>query len=158
MTPELLLKLKNQYQTLFPDGHGVAYSELNDIENKIGKILPNDFREVASFYNGGIIGGYSLYTITSDAENEYGIVNRTEVLREVINLPKKYLPLYCEYGLIYLNLDNDSPNFGQVVYCDNEEAQNLFNPTYPKSPYWTFPSFFYFFEFLIKEEEKIRKE
>lgn len=154
MSSDLLLKLRNKYQKLFPDEIGVTYLELNDIENKIDIKLPEDFREIASFYKGGIIGGYSLYTVTSDIENEYGIINRTQALRETINLPKEYLPLYCEYGLIYLDLDNGSSNFGKVIYCDNEEAQSLYNQAYPKNPYWVFPSYLHFFEFLVKEEEK----
>lgn len=155
---EVIAKLKTHYESLFPEDKGVSQEELDSIEKKLEVTLPRDFRDIASFYSGGMIGGQSIYTITSDPNNEYGISNRTIVFREAINLPQKILPLYFEYGFIYMDLDDHSKNYKKVIYCATEEAQSLCESAYPQNVYRVYSSFTDFFEYLIEQEEKDRQQ
>jgi hypothetical protein len=53
-------QLRDQYIILFgqePAKDGV----LDQIERELDVVLPTDFREICSFYSGGIVGGISHY-------------------------------------------------------------------------------------------------
>ncbi len=149
--------LKSRYQELFPEDIGVTYEELERIEAELNINLPKDFKEIASFYPGGMVGRQSIFTITSNLKDSYGVTNRTKILRENIDLPYGILPLYSEYGFIYINLDKESEHFGKVIYCSTEEAQSLYEKKIPENIYQSYSSFLEFFEFLLTEEEKERQ-
>lgn len=156
MNTQKLSKLKNRYLKLYPDDTGVKNEELEKIQKTLNINLPEDFKLITSFYSGGFLGDFSIFTISSDDSDDFGIINRALVFRDIIKLPEKYLPLYSEYGFVYVDLDSTSKNFKKVIYCSPEEAQLLSDRSFPKEPYWAFPSFTDFFEYLITEEENER--
>ncbi len=154
---ERIKVLKTRYENLFPGDLGVKQEDLDYIEKELGIILPEDFRDIASFYSGGLIGGQSIYTITANFNDDYSIGNRAKVFRETIHLPETILPLYSEHGFIYIDLNDKSKNFRKVIYCGPEDAQNLYQSIYPQHVYWSYLSFTDFFEYLIEQEEQERQ-
>lgn len=53
--------LRNKYRTLY-DIDGISKEYLDKIEQKLQIKLPNDFREISSFYSGGDVGGIDIHS------------------------------------------------------------------------------------------------
>ena len=132
-----IILLQEKYEKIYGN-EATASGEIENIEEALDVILPFDFKEILSFYSGGLLGGISHFgTSTSDSEN---IVFETIKAREALGLPHHYVVLAePPESLILLDtLDKDG-----VLWVD---ANDLYNKTEKWDTYKDF------FQFLIEEE------
>lgn len=113
------IKLEQRYKKLYPTSVGVSEENIQKIEQYLNIKLPKEFREIITWYSGGIIGSYSIFNINSDLEDRYGILFNTMFFRDEVNLPNSLLILYYEYGAIFLCLDNVYFPSGSVFHIDD---------------------------------------
>src|SRR5437016_575079 len=78
-------ELRKKYTALFgeePAAHGIV----SGIEAALNITLPSDFKAIADFYRGGMLGGISHFAIACQGPAE-NIVEETLRLRSAITLP-----------------------------------------------------------------------
>lgn len=146
-------QLQARFNLYYPDNIGLADDEINQIEKNLSLAFPEDFKEICRFYTGEMLGSHSL--LNFQTIGNYSIEEETLALRKAINLPHDFLVLYCEYGMIYMDCNPQSPKYGHVMYVGNEDAQCLGDGIKPEY-YWDYPTFTDFFSYLLDEEEKER--
>jgi len=122
--------------------------DLDSVEELLGINLPEDFRAVAGFYRGGLLGGISHYEIASST-NWANVVDETIRLRSTINLSHDYVVLAEPPGsLIVLNISNAPA----VIWCDAVDAENINSQCFSTEPdVWQ--SYSDFFDFLLNRDE-----
>ncbi|NVL54496.1 SMI1/KNR4 family protein, partial [Pseudomonas syringae pv. actinidiae] len=76
--------LKEKYKSHY-DLKSSSKEEIKSLEKKLGIKLPLDFKKIATFYSGGLLGGISHHAISSK-NNPLNIVDETLRLRKAINL------------------------------------------------------------------------
>lgn len=139
--------LKSRYDAIYgsePCGDGV----IADCEEKLGIKLPAEFKEIATFYSGGFLGGISHHEIASIGEAP-NIVQETLRLRESIGLGGSYVVIAePSESLIVLNVAGKP----SVIWCDAVEARNINSLTFSNRPD-TWESYGEFFAYLLDEEE-----
>lgn len=147
--------LEKRYKILFPEDKGLSNSQIISLEKTLRLSFSEDLKKILSFFSGGMLGMQSL--LDFEGSDEYSVAGLTGILRESIKLPHDFLVLYCEYGMIYVDCEKESQNYGHVLYCGTEDAQWLCDGIEPKY-YWDYLTFSDFFEHLLDEEEKERAE
>ena len=121
---------------------------LKEIEDKLDIELPSDFKEIACFYSGGLLGGVSHHEIAS-AGCATNILNETMRLRESIRLDNHFVVLAePSESIIVLNV-SEVP---AVIWCDAVDAININSASYNNQPD-TWESYSEFFSYLLSEEE-----
>jgi hypothetical protein len=148
-------QVKEHFYRYYPNNIGLDDSEIIQIEDQLNLKFPKDFKEICKFYTGEMLGGHSF--LNFQTVGNYSIEEETLALREAIKLPHDFLVLYCEYGMIYMDCNQNSLKYGHVMYVGTEDAQWLCDGVEPKY-YWDYPTFSDFFEHLLDEEEKERAE
>ena len=64
-----IILLQEKYEKIYGN-EATASGDIENIEEALDVILPFDFKEILSFYSGGLLGGISHFgTSTSDSEN-----------------------------------------------------------------------------------------
>ena len=146
-------QLKEQYLGLFGD-EGVSDDSLGSIESSLGISLPDDAKEIASFYGGGMVGGVSHHAFASEGPAN-NVVDETKRLRDAIQLLPKFVVL-AEPANSLIVLDTSPPSDGPVVmWCDAQDATRLGKEQLASSPdVWN--SYTEFFAYLLEEEEDER--
>ncbi len=100
---------------------GISDENIKTIERKLGIILPDDFKKIATFFNGGEVGAFDLYNFYFD-ENEYNIVDETLRLRESISLPMQYVVLAeMSESIILMNVKSQPA----IIWCDSYDVENI---------------------------------
>jgi hypothetical protein len=142
-------ELRKRYVSLFGLEPTEA-AELDRMEAQLGVPLPQDFRKIAEFYNGGIIGGISHNTIATCGPST-NITDETKRLRQAIGLPHSFLVLAePPESLIVMNTSRTSGSLG-VIWCDAIDVSRLENLQGLHGPQnWT--SYADFFSFLLDAE------
>lgn len=84
--------IRERYNQLYPED-GVMENTLERIEDILQLKLPTDFRNIAKFYSGGLLGGISCFAFTHEHITP-NIVDETLRLRTSINLPSNF----CSIG------------------------------------------------------------
>lgn len=122
-------KLQQKYTALYGI-EGCAEGELGFIEHALDNKLPEDFKEIASFYSGGFLGGISHYKIASsgDATN---IVQETLRIRSAIGLGKEFIVLAEPSGSIIVL---DVLRRPAVIWCDAVDADNINTMNFSNKP------------------------
>lgn len=131
---------------------GASESTLSELEQLLGVSLPDSFRSVSLFFDGGVLGGVELYRVRTDA-NEVNVYSETVRLRRAIGLPEKFIVL-GEPPAALLVLDCSD---GTVVYCDATDAELLGSDIGLWDPD-TWGSYQYFIENLAILEDEERAE
>lgn len=150
----MIHSLKNRYINLFNLEKGISKNEVQSMEKKLSCFLPDDLKEILAFYDGFFdIAKLSLFSFDTTVEG-WNICDQTLYLRHSINLPKEYIVLKeGDEGLIALNCVTK-----EVVWCGISDVDNLVGGNPLTDNPLIFPTFEAFFEFLLDEEEKMRKE
>lgn len=140
-------RLRDTYTSLY-GVEGCSNVELEKIEQSLGVNFPEDFKEIANFYSGGLLGGISHYEIanTSEATN---ITQETLRIRGAIGLDEKFVVLAEPSGsIIVLNVSGRPA----VIWCDAVEVENLNTMVFSNKPdLWD--DYSSFFAYLLDEEE-----
>jgi len=147
--------LKERYAKL-EELKGASSENLQAIERELDIVLPEDFKQIAQFYDGRMLGGHYFYSwfYTPDCM----LVEENKSDRKA-GFPCDFLILNCDDGgLVYIQLSSSAAETSQLIWTDQIDFYNicegkglLCNPT-------IFPSFTDFFEYLIEQEEKDRAE
>ena len=140
-------ELESRYVALYgkePCGIGV----IGDIERELGVRLPADFKLIAGFYSGGLLGGVSHHEIASVGAAT-NIVRETLRLRGSIALSDSYVVLAEPSGsVIFLDVSGRPA----VIWCDAVEVESLSARNFINQPdVWG--SYSDFFAYLLDEEE-----
>ena len=147
--------LKKRYLELFgfePTG----LSNLQTIQESLGLSLPIDFREIAAFYRGGMVGGISHYSIEPSGPPP-NVAEETLRLRTAIGLPHSMVVLAePTESLIVMDTAADcgSP---EVIWLDAIDAHKLRDREELRKPdVWT--SYADFFGYLLDRENDERSD
>lgn len=139
--------LQNRYINLYPN-EGCSSEEINKIESLLDATLPKSFREIASFFRGGYLGGISHFSFLDDVNPN--IIQETLRLRDSVNLPDEFIVLAePPESLIVM----DTVNTPSVIWFNAVEISNLPQKTFTSPPdeWETYSDFFE--EFLTEEEQ-----
>jgi len=120
MTTDISL-LRERYSRLKPI-QGVDASTLDSIEHILQLHLPQDFRDIAAFSRGVVLGAVSLLLVSSDLDDDYTVVAATLRLRESVALPSHFLVLALEDESAVLL---DCRPSGVVWWADNQVVPEL---------------------------------
>ncbi|EPM67874.1 hypothetical protein A584_20098 [Pseudomonas syringae pv. theae ICMP 3923] len=139
--------LKEKYKSHY-DLESGSKEAIESLEKKLKIKLPLDFKKIAIFYNGGLLGGVSHHAISSE-KNPLNIVDETRRLRKAINLAAEFIVL-AEPPESIIALDISSAP--AVIWCDAIDAENLNTKKFSTQPdYWE--SYASFFSYLLEREE-----
>lgn len=145
----MMEQLIKRYRTLYPL-EGTSGIKLMNIENKLDMKLHDDFKEIAQFYSGGLLGGISHFSISDKAEPN--ITRETLRLRQQSDLPHEYVVLAePPSSLIVMN----TAGTPAVLWVDATDAEHLGKRALvtPPDEWATYRDFF---ESLLDEEEEER--
>lgn len=142
-----IIELKKRYLIVAKEC-GVDNQAVENIENILGVTLPNDFKEIARFFNGGCLGVVDNYSFVQGSWDN--IIDKTMRLRETVGLSKKFIILAePPESIIVMNVV-DKPS---IIWCDAADIYNLETKFYTSNPdIWSDYSDF-FNELLLDEEE-----
>ncbi|OUM05740.1 SMI1/KNR4 family protein [Pseudomonas syringae] len=142
--------LKEKYKAYYDLDSG-SKEALESIEKELAIKLPLDFKQIAMFYNGGLLGCISHHAISSET-NPLNIVDETLRLRKSINLTDNYIVL-AEPAESIIVLDVSS--VPAVIWCDAIDAIDAENINTKKfsTPPDSWDSYASFFSYLLDREE-----
>ncbi|KZE37999.1 hypothetical protein AV656_03445 [Bhargavaea cecembensis] len=142
--------LKERYKRLYPD-EGVSKRKLRKAEKFLEVILPQDFREIASFFGGGPLGGIDHFRFDIDEMYKPDIGNDTVRFRKYRSLPVSCIVLSeIEDRLILM----DTENVPSVFCIEKDNIRKLRNQQFIAQESWqTYTDFFD--EQLLKEEKAL---
>lgn len=145
-------QLKQKYLKLYPT-HGVSINDLLEIEHKLDVKLPNEFKEIASYYDGYYDIAFKSFFSFSPQIEGWNIADKTNFYRGCdLKLPKKFVALYeGEEDITVLDT-----TVGKVYWLGTSDIYNLADGSPLLDNPTIFPSFTDFFEYLLDEEEKER--
>ncbi|KZE38945.1 hypothetical protein AV656_08580 [Bhargavaea cecembensis] len=142
--------LKQRYINLYPD-EGTSDRELEEIEKTLNIRLPITFREISAYYNGGLLGGISHFSIPDDRKPN--VKDETLRLRKTVGLPSRFVVLAePPESLIVM----DTSGTPEVIWLDAMDVTNLAGRTFT-SPPDVWETYGEFFETLLAEEEEERE-
>lgn len=140
--------LKNRYTQLY-ESDGVEEGVLNRIEGILKIKLPEDFREIADFYSGGLLGGISGFAFAYE-DITPNIVEETLRLRNSIKLPSRFIVLAePPESLIVM----DTENIPSIIWCDATDAERIRDMSFAIEPQ-TWGTYKQFFTKLLEDEEE----
>lgn len=152
----MFTELRSRYLALF--GHEpVKPAALESIEGRLQVRLPSDFKEISSFYSGGILGGIAHYAIDNGGDCD-NVVDETLRIRATAGIPHSMV-IIAEPPESLIVLDtNSATNHPAVIWCDAfdvgrlDHAASLSKPT-------IWPTYLDFFRYLLdcEEEERSKK-
>ncbi|WP_411349027.1 SMI1/KNR4 family protein [Paenibacillus sp. WLX2291] len=137
--------LKQRYETLFGNTD-TTKCDLVAIEKKLEVKLPEDFKGISEFFNGGLIGEIDIFSYCNNVPN---IVDETLRLREAIHVPDHFVIL-AEPDASIILLDTEAKP--AVIWCDSIDINGLENRTFSNLPD-TWDTFLDFFLYVLYEEE-----
>ncbi len=141
--------LRTRYIELFgnePADDGV----LGQIQSRLGVAIPSDFRQIASFYSGGMVGGISHHAIAAKGR-ETNILAETLRLRKSIALPHSMLVLAEPAESLIILVTDHSMARPAVLWLDSIDAPNRNDVESLRNPE-SWNSYADFFEFLLDSE------
>jgi SMI1-KNR4 cell-wall len=152
-------QLAERYCNLFPLD-SLTEEEIVRIEIMLDIKLPNDFKAISKIYSGGLMGLHSIYTFNPDSGTNYDIVNRTLFYRNnSLHLPHRFIALKeSEVSFIVMETQSDANIDTRIIECSIEDAYNLAEEKPLLYGPVIYKNFTEFFQFLIEEEEKERRE
>lgn len=142
--------IRERYDLLFTDDV-IAPQAVAQIEQQLQLQLPDDFKEIASFYNGGLIGGISIFSYNDHHPN---IIEETLRLRKDIQLSRSLLFL-AEPAESMIVLD--TAQTPAVIWCDSIDVHQLNDRSFQIATD-TWNTFSDFFEYLLTQEEEEQEQ
>ncbi len=145
--------LRTQYVAFFglePVEAGV----LQELERSLNVTIPGDFKEIASFYSGGILGGISHHAIAASGRAS-NILEETSRLRVKAKLPKSMIVLAEPPESLIVMDSNAQEGSPVVMWIDINELSRLGTPMTLSSPQ-VWPTYADFFAFLLRREKEER--
>ena len=144
-----LERVKQKYLNLHPT-HGVEEKIIKEIEDKLDIILPNDFKAIATYYDGYYdINNHSFFSFNPNV-NDWNVINKTIFYRESdLKLPKNFLVIK-EGDEDVIVLDT-SDLINKVYWLSHADLYNLSNQEELLDDPMIFNSFGDFFEFILNE-------
>ncbi|MDM5247618.1 SMI1/KNR4 family protein [Lysinibacillus sp. G4S2] len=142
--------LRNKYRALY-DIDGISKEYLVKIEHELQIKLPNDFREISSFYSGGDVGGKNIHSfLFSDPTN---LIEETLRIREAVDLPNRFVVIAEQAESIIVM---DTENKPSIIWIDSVEITKLDEQDFIAKPdVWE--EFSDFFNYILDDEEEERK-
>lgn len=140
-------KLKKRYLQVF-ESDGIDEVELKRVEIILNITLPIDFKQIATFFSGGDVGGIEFFSFTNLIYGATNIVDETIRLRNSILLPQRFIFLAEPAESIVVM---DTENTPAIIWCDAVEVNKLSSGEFISQPH-IFQSFSEFFTFLLNEE------
>lgn len=139
-------KLQSEYEKFYPK-HSVANETIEKIERSLYVSLPDDLKEISSFYSGGMLGGIPHFEIsdTSQADN---ITEKTMGWRASIFLPHNFIAI-AEPPSSVIVLDSLK---NKVLWLSSTDAARLNTKENFLSDFDCFDSYKDFFTFLLRQE------
>lgn len=145
-------EIRERYIQLYPEG-GVDENGLRKIEEILKLELPSDFRDIAKFYSGGLLGGISCFAFAYNGITP-NIVDETLRLRNAIKLPTNFVVLAEPPNSIIIM---DTQNNPCVIWCDATDVERIGTMSFISPPdIWK--TFFDFFTKLVEDEEEEQLE
>ena len=114
--------MQTKYKSIYGED-GISQEQIQYIESKLAVILPPDFKCIAGFFNGGDLCSIDNYAFYNNINN-YNIVDETLLLRNSINLPKKFIVLAEPPESIIVMDTLCKPS---IIWCDSYDVENLSN-------------------------------
>lgn len=145
-------EIRERYIQLYPED-GIDENVLRKIEDILQLKLPDDFRDIASFYSGGLLGGISCFAFAYE-DIAPNIVDETLRLRSAIKLPSNFVVLAEPPNSIIIM---DTQNTPSVIWCDATDAERINTMSFI-SPPDTWKTFLGFFTKLVEDEEEEQLE
>lgn len=133
---------------------GIKKQDLAYIEDVLEVKLPEDFKKISTFYNGGCLSIIDHYCFKEGKANN--IIEETRRLRAAVNLPKHFIVLAePSESLIVMDVLHKP----SIIWCDAFEVYNLENQSYDIAPdVWEDYSDFFSELLSVEEEETICKK
>ncbi len=156
MTEEDLELARVRYVRLFGN-EGAAPGDLDAIEDALSVKLPSDFRKIAAFYSGGLLGGISLNSIAPSGPAT-NVVEETTRLRAAVSLPHEFVVLAePPDSLIVLRTTGEPARPATVIWCSAFDVARLDRIDSLTTPdIWA--DYYSFFVHLLGQEEADRGE
>lgn len=142
--------IKKRYDLLFTDDM-ITPQVAAKIEQQLQLQLPDDFKEIASFYNGGLLGGISIFSYNDHHPN---LIEETLRLRKDIQLSHSLLFLAEPAGSMIVL---DTAQTPAVIWCDSIDVHQLHDRSFQIAPD-TWNTFSDFFEYLLTQEEEEQEQ
>ena len=147
--------LRNQYILLYGE-EPVARNSIKELEQRLEIELPNDFKEISSFYSGGLLGGISHNAIASNGPAT-NMFDETSKLRLSEGLPLN-LVVIATPPISLIVMDCSATNdigSDTIIWCDSHDAVHLQTGKFISQPQ-TWPKYTDFFRYLIDQEHQER--
>lgn len=149
------MSLERRYEALYGRAN-MSAAAIDDFASQLGVDVPADLRQIASFYDGGTVGGVDHYSFSPNVPSTNAVAE-TLRLRQAISLPHQFVVLAEPPESLFV-LDT-SPFAGEpaVLWIDAIDARRL-----GRSPLLSAPDVWLtyadFFSDLLKDEEDERSE
>jgi hypothetical protein len=150
--------LKVRYLNLYPI-KGLSNKQIQEIENRLSVLLPDDLKAVLDFYDGYYSLAYiSLYSFDQSLPG-WNVCDETLKLRKSINLPENLIVLAePDESIILMEITNEPEAMSKVYWLGTGDAYNLAKGKPLEDNPTIFQTFTDFFSYLLDEEEKRRVE
>ncbi|WP_156395561.1 SMI1/KNR4 family protein [Paenibacillus sp. Root52] len=145
-------EIHERYIQLCPED-GIDENVLKKIEEILQLKLPDDFRDIAKFYSGDLLGGISCFAFAYK-DIAPNIVDETLRLRNAIKLPSNFVVLAEPPNSIIIM---DTQNNPSIIWCDATDVERIVTMSFI-SPPDTWKTFFDFFTKLVEDEEEEQLE
>ena len=146
---------RRRYLSLFGD-EPVTDNAIEQIESLLGVVLPEDFKDIASFYSGGIVGGISLHATATSGQAD-NISQETKTIRAAMGLPFSMVVLAEPPASLIVLDTNAHAGFPAVIWLDATDVRALKDISSLRHPQ-TWSSYAEFFDFLLERELEERGE
>ena len=151
MNPDRLSRIVERYTRIYkaePEKNG----SFDAIEAELDVRLPQDMREIGSFYSGGIVG--PIEHLSFRRGKGANVLDVTASYRDKLGLPDGYVILSAPPGsIIVLETDRAQPDASRVLWLDDEDAFRLARNEPMQYEVTEFPDYATFFEFMVAEAE-----
>lgn len=143
--------LKERYERLYPD-EGTSKRKLRKAEKHLEVSLPQNFREIASFFGGGPLGGIDHFRFDIDEMYKPDIGNDTVRFRKYRSLPDNFIVLTEDGDRLILLGTETIPS---VFWIEKDDIRKLKKqqPIEVEESWETYADFFE--EQLLKEEQAL---
>ena len=152
MSSQRIADCRRRYAALYSE-EPTPIEIVHDIESALQVSLPDDMKEVARYYGGGILGGIEHTAIEAVGPGG-GIVDVTLAFRTGLGLPNRFVVL-ADHSESVIVLDVDS---GAITWLDSVEVDSLVDgqPLVGWKKSWA--SYSEFFEYMLDKEERERSD
>lgn len=122
-----LKKIKKRYLKVM-ESDGISKKDLHNIEKSLSIILPNDFKDISTYFSGGYIGSVDMYDFVG---SDINIISETLRLRNAIQLPNNYVVIAEPPESLIVMDTEKSP---AIIWCNSNDAENIKSSQYSIKP------------------------